>query len=252
MMQAPSSATPDRSRLVQLLTQLSKAKVSTAEHNLAEQLGRLIDLSDSITLAEALAQLPKHAGEQTVDEAQAVQADILSSRKRMIGTITGSFAVGISSSRIKAPSARATVTPEALQTFEPYHRFYAMHQAEMEANVQGLRARVRKAVSGFSTELHQLAELDKTLGDSLEAYNRKLLAVSPKLLEHRFEQLLQQHQANDKTSNKPSIEEWLAPNGWLTQLYQDLHDLLLAELDVRLQPVIGLLEALNEQVNTTQ
>ena len=70
--------------------------------------------------------------------------------------------------------------------------------------------------------------------------------VIPKLLEQRFHLLLKTHKEN-VDDNNDELENWLAPDGWLELFYQDLRELLLAEFDVRLQPILGLLEALNEQ-----
>ena len=39
---------------------------------------------------------------------------------------------------------------------------------------------------------------------------------------------------------------WLQPGAWLHTFCQDMRAVLLAELELRLQPVAGLLDALNE------
>jgi hypothetical protein len=61
----------------------------------------------------------------------------------------------------------------------------------------------------------------------LGAPERTLLASVPALLEKHFKRLRQ-----------------AAPDAWLDRFRQDARDVLLAELDLRFQPVDGLLEAL--------
>jgi len=251
MTKAASQASANRSRLVRFLAELSTVKVDGAQQNLAEQLGRLIDLSDSITLARALGRRPVSAAERCVDSAARVHQDLLETRERMMRAIARSFAPETGPTRIKVPSSRANAPADKLQTFEPYQRFYVMHQAEMDTGIESLRLRVREGIAGFSPELAQLADLDKTLSDSLAVHTRKLFTVIPRLLEHRFQQLLAEHQAKDLADENNQPADWLKPGGWLERFYQDMRELLLAEFDVRLQPVLGLLEALNERVDTT-
>ena len=64
---------------------------------------------------------------------------------------------------------------------------------------------------------------------------KKLLTTLPSLMERRFKQL----------QTERSQQE-----GWLARFGQELQTVLLAELDLRLQPTLGLLEAFNDQ--TTQ
>ena len=56
---------------------------------------------------------------------------------------------------------------------------------------------------------------------------------------------LDTHQRGQGESDTTKPSDWLQAGGWLAEFYKDVQELLLAELDVRLQPVLGLLEALN-------
>ena len=62
-----------------------------------------------------------------------------------------------------------------------------------------------------------------------------LLAQTTKLLEKRFLQALKLHL---QTPRQNDLSSWLVP------MRHDLRRALLAELDTRLQPTLGLLEAL--------
>jgi Protein of unknown function (DUF3348) len=40
------------------------------------------------------------------------------------------------------------------------------------------------------------------------------------------------------------FEKWIKPGGWLSAFCIEMRELLLAELEVRLQPVVGMINAL--------
>ena len=244
MIQNSSPTVLDQSRLVSLLTELSPVKLNSKDDNLAERLGQLIGLSGSISLAQALRQRPQSLS----DDAQIVtlQEPVLRARKKMIQRVRDSFDHQPGDLQNKVPTANVAIRAAALLTYAPYHRFYTTFQVELSAEVQKLRLMVRQNLMNVSAQLTQLAELDHTLEASLAVHNRKLFSVTPKLLEQRFKLLLKQHQENDLDSNENEPEQWLSPGAWLDIFYQDMRELLLAEFDVRLQPVFGLLEALNE------
>jgi len=250
MSQIPASTLAERSRLVRLLTDMSVAKVSPSELNLAEHLGRLIGVSDSIALSRSLNSLPASQASMIVDSVEAVREEILIGRQQMMQIIVKSFAASPEGTGIQAPSVNTGTRAEALQTYEPYQRFYSMHQAEMAGSVQRLRIRVRSTIAGFSTELHKLAELDRILSDILAGHTQKLFNVTPILLESRFKELLAAHLEKAGGVHNSEPPQWLTPGEWLELFYKEMQELLLAELDVRLQPIFGLLEALNEQTSS--
>jgi len=245
MNQSISTTLSDRSRLVRLLSSMSDSKFSDGDYNLAEQLGRIINLSDSISLSRALNNLPHESAQPSDLDAESVQRDVLESREKMMRTIINSFVDEAGASGIQLPSVSTGTKAEALKTYDPYQRFYSMHQAEMAGGIQALRLRVRAAISAFSLELYQLAELDRIINDSISAHNGKLFNLTPKLLQQRFKELLDTHQRGQGESDTTKPSDWLQAGGWLAEFYKDVQELLLAELDVRLQPVLGLLEALN-------
>lgn len=260
-----------------MLVELSATKLSSAERNLALHLSRLIGLSDSVTLARGLRQLPDKVGEAKLGSIDAVQEDVLASRERMMQLITRSFSPESELTPFQVPSSVAGMRTDVLLSYQPYQRFYTTHQVEMASGIQSLRLRVRDSLVGVSLEMHKLVELDRIVDESLSAHTRKLFNVTPKLLEQRFEelraiyfaemaqadtaeqlneaaQLSQEARGDEKFNRKESSESkedesnsWRLPGGWLNLFYRDMRELLLAEFDVRLQPVLGLLEALNEQ-----
>ncbi len=102
----------------------------------------------------------------------------------------------------------------------------------MELAVGPLRVRVRKALAMASPALAALAELDAVMEKALGERERALLAGIPALLERRFARLL------------AAGEE--VPEAAPGVFGQELQTVLLAELEVRLLPVAGLVEAFAE------
>ena len=259
MLQTKSATLQERCRLVGALTELSATKLSKTDYNLADRLGHLIGVSGSMTLARGLRALPElesrpERAQQTLRQdlqqrdlqqqdlqPQKVQPQIqlyvLSERKRVIRSIIDSFSLNDGDAPTRVPSLASGVRAEALKSFEPYQRFYITHQMELAVAVRGMRDRVRVSASSTAPELAQLVELDRMLDESLEAQTRKLFAVMPKLLNQRFNQI----RADAGRANGGNDEL-----SWVLPFHDDMRELLLAELDVRLQPVFGLLEAIDE------
>ena len=258
MIQISSSTLLDHSRLESLLIELSDAKLSFGEHNLAERLSYLIGVSGSLNLARSLKQLPTQKGEikaglNVTDGEISPEDDLLQTCQEMMLVITSSFVAEEGAeyheTQLKIPSSNG-LRLEALKSYDPYRRFYAAHQTEMALGLQALRRRIRSSLAAMSVELHQLAELDEILDESLAIHTRRLFNVIPKLLEQRFIFLLESHCENINEESNDELDKWLLPDGWLTLFYHDMREMLLAEFDVRLQPIIGLIEALNEQNET--
>jgi hypothetical protein len=125
----------------------------------------------------------------------------------------------------------AVAAPEPVVDFALHRQRYLDQQRKMELMIGPLRAHVQQALSVASPELRQLAELDAMWEQMLEVREQKLLAGVPAMLKQRFEQLRKTHQDD------------AAPNQWLEAFGHELQEVLLAELDTRLQPVLGLIEA---------
>ena len=95
----------------------------------------------------------------------------------------------------------------------------------------------RVAPAGFLAQ-SQLAAFDAVLERMLAAREPGLMATVPLALERRFEALRTAAVADE------------SPDGWRHSLAQALHAALRAELEQRLQPVIGMIEALDNQLET--
>jgi hypothetical protein len=135
-----------------------------------------------------------------------------------------------------APPREALIAPEETG-FAPFRRLHAAKQQAMEVGIVALRGRLREAVAARSPRHARLAAVDAVLEQALGPQERLLLWSVPSLLEKRFERL--------RAAQAP--QGAIDDGGWMRGFCGELQAALLAELEIRLQPVEGLLEALRDE-----
>ncbi|MDF1692442.1 MAG: DUF3348 family protein [Zhongshania sp.] len=260
------------SRLQGVLGELVAADTELPHKNFAEKLGQLIDLSGSIALSESLRGLKKLVFTPAAANVAELKNTFLQTRAEMLAFILNSFITETGEGQgsgapfiLPQPSAETLVEPE--QGFQTYQRFYNLHQSQLDHRVLVLRRQLQDALAGQSPQLAQLAALDRSLEDKLGDYNRRVLASIPRLLAQRFYFLSQQYKAvqdaqrsasedagfklelePELMSDSPAL--WLQKGAWLDNFFTEMQGLLLAELELRLMPVMGLMEALEVEVAT--
>lgn len=241
------------SKLVRFLSEYEMSNIHVSHKNFAQRLGLLVDLSDSVTLAESLRAIPKMA--HKVTEAltelgcEGLVQEFLKQRAIVLKSILKSFDFNAVFIQFKLPTPQSDTSIADAINFDQYQRFYLLHQSELDVKTEKIRALVRREISEHSLNLAQLAELDKTLSQSMVIPTRKRFAVVVKILKTRFEQLYSEYCETFKEST--CVEQplsWINEKGWLTQFYAEMQQLLLAEFEVRLQPIIGLVEAYSEEI----
>lgn len=245
------------SQLVRLLADLANENAAESKKSFAERLGQWLDLNDAIALsgvvnarvgssAEAQFRAPAAATESLQEEVRSVRTALVDSI-----TTDGVFKAG--KVRIKLPTPAPGAPIETAASYLPYRRYYLAHQREMDASIGLVRTKVQKALATHSPALHQLAALDAVMDKAMGERQRDLLLTIPLLLEKRFDQLRQTHQqalAARQQADDPEL--WLQAGGWLAVFCRDMQSVLRAELEVRLQPVMGLIEALSKKVTQSQ
>ncbi|MGZ5181525.1 MAG: DUF3348 family protein [Ramlibacter sp.] len=131
-----------------------------------------------------------------------------------------------------------------------YQRRHLALQRQMEQMVSAVRDHVRQALAGASPRLQQLAAVDATLEQVLAARDEAALPKIPRLLEQRFRQRRLEHErAAAKAEGDADPARWQQPGGWLHAFAAEWRQALLAERDLRLHPVTGLVEAVAEETN---
>lgn len=240
------------SQLLRLLTDLATMDAAESGGAFAEKLGLWLDFTDAIALFSAHShrvQPPRSSGQ--VVEYERLNEEYGRMRQSLVQAIQRSCSPELTGGRIKLPRPPADVASDIAADYEPYRRFYLAHQREMETNVSALRATVRDVMAHASAPLQQLAALDGTFDTILAARESKLLASVPTLLAKRFERLRAAHaQQLANTQQADDRAAWLQPGGWLARFCQDMQTVLLAELELRVQPVLGLLEAMEKRGNS--
>lgn len=175
--------------------------------------------------------------------------------------------------------AQAPETPEMAADFALYRQCYLALQQKMESDIGDLRTRLRSRLAVQSAPMAKLATLDAAMERSLAARERSLLGTVPGLLGAHFERLRKAAKAAqaeleaqaDATkqaeappqaptaapaatpaadtpagaaAQSPADRGAPGPQAWLDTFSKDMQSVLLAELDVRFQPVEGLIAAL--------
>ncbi len=161
----------------------------------------------------------------------------------------GTGAPGRSRNQLPRPDPGASV--EEARAYTPYRRYHQAQQRELEQSATSLRATMREGVAKACPRLAQLVALDAAFDDILCEREAKLLSTITTLLERRFNHLYRTHvQGLVDRRQQDNVDQWCRSGGWLTHFHQELQAVLLAEWDLRLQPTLGLLEALHHE--TTQ
>ena len=239
------------SRLMRVLADLALMDAAQAGTAFAEKLGQWMNLGHAITLHGALnaspsvIKAPAPAGLRG-----ALGAEFARVREALESAITSVSNPKAARGRGGMPAPDLLLPIEMPSAFEPYRRFYIAQQRDMELATGPLRAKARDVLARTSSALRTLATLDSALDVILNERESKLLATVPGLLEKRFSQLLQEHQNRLESAgltDNPAY--WMHAGGWLARFRTDLQTVLLAELDLRLQPTVGLIEALNHETS---
>lgn len=189
---------------------------------LAERLGGWLDWRDAIALSQALVAAPAIAGGD--------RAACLEWAKAALERLRADLQAGFTNSALVGELGDAgVVSVDALAAFRLHH---VQQQRAMAARIASLRERLRARLTEVSTELARLASLDAVFDHALAGRERQLLAALPAQLPHLAEALQAQFQA-----------------GWRERLWSELQRALLLELDLRLQPVLGLVAALQHELD---
>ena len=243
------------SRLVRLLGDGMPALAEQPRQDVAERLGQWLNVADAIALhaahqsIQAMASArPARAQAHGTDRATTLTAEFQRVRATLTQAIQTPPDTGTAPKRHRhaLPASVLPVDAEATPaapdiSFAPFQQRYQEHQRRMEMSLEALRGHVRQTLASATPALAQLAALDAVLDPMLGGREQKMLATVPAFLERRFDQLRQQH------PTEPDAPA--AAPGWLASFEATFQATLLAELDVRLQPVLGMIEALSNSVN---
>ncbi|WP_251865353.1 DUF3348 domain-containing protein [Achromobacter sp. Marseille-Q4962] len=248
MVHVPSDRGISGSALIRLLTRLGQGPAPASELPLSDRLSQWLGWTDAIALSAVLGgnspAVPlgtKTFGEPEERDCARTRADLA---KAIIEDSAFAPPPKPRPGQPRAP-ARPARPADADAEYAYYRQRYHFLQRTMETAIGNLRSRLRGILAAQSAGMTRLAVLDAIMDRALAARERSLLTAVPGLLEPHFERLRQAAQAEAQQAAADAGEPARAPDAaWLDVFRKDMQSVLLAELDIRLQPVEGLLAAL--------
>ncbi len=237
------------SKLIRVLADLSVLDSVTPGAAFAELVAQWVDFKHAIGLS-AVHSAPASATASAASgpACASLHDDFAKARSSMERGIANAGAPSNGRSRNPLPTPMPGASVDEARAYTPYRRYHQAQQRELEMNVGSLRAKVREGVAKAAPKLEQLVALDAAFDGILSEREAKLLATLPTLLERRFNHLFKAHAqslADSQQADQP--DRWCQRGGWLAGFHNELQAVLLAELDLRLQPTVGLLEALHNE-----
>lgn len=243
----------DSPKLLRLLAGFAGSAVPESRQSFAERLGQWLSVTDAVPLSAVLnAPAPQIAAASDAPGRSSAAAEAKAALGELRTAFAESLANGAAAGRTRAsirmPDPEPPGSDEAAPDFAPYRRYYQARQREMKARIDPLRRQLRDAVSRRSASLRRLAALDAVFEQALAERERSLLATVPGMLARRFERLHEAHRASlAKTGAADDPARWLGPGGWLARFRTEMHAVARAELELRLQPLDGLVAALDNE-----
>ncbi len=237
------------SALLRFLTEKALLDGTAAPGDVGQRLGDWLDFRQAIALQGFIGALDQAEATPALPTAR-VDAQVLRERFAQVRaaleqSIVQGKAPAPGMTRIEQPATELPQPIDAKTAFDPFRRYALGHQRQMDTVIRGLRTQLRGMLDKGTTAHKQLAALDAIFDNVLLAREARLLAQIPAEFEKRFAQALRAHlKALVQAAETDDVAPLSAP--WLGPLFEDLRSALLAELDLRLQPVLGLIEALTQ------
>lgn len=225
----PSRRAPLRGpTFIRLIARLADIDVAHPEASLSDRLSQWIDWTRAVALSRALdPATPAAAAGQPTDSDEDMAECARTRASLMAGIATESQALGDAGGMESATMRKR----------------YLAQQRTMQAATGRLRGRLRDRLASRSADMARLAEVDAVMEMVLSPREHALLASVPDLLSAHLDRL--RPPAAEAASANDAAPP--ADDAWLGVFRRDMHNVLLAELDVRFQPIEGLLAALNPQ-----
>lgn len=220
-------------KLIRVLARFAESGGPESRQTFAGRLGDWLSVTDALALSAAL-EAPDAPPSQPPDP-----SDASASRGAGDAALASAAETGAAARRGRARVEAAvcdaiSAFSESATDFPTYRRHHLGFQRDMAARIAPLRQALRAELTIRSPSLARIAWLDAVFERALADRERSLLASVPVLLGRRFEQLRGE------------------TDGWLARFHDELREALRAELALRLQPIDGLIAALDNQAMREQ
>lgn len=215
---------------IRLLARLADVQPAESGRSLPDRLSQWLDWNHALALSTALE--ARQAVDPGVPAVGSAVQDECASVRRALAQAGSDACASVGAGRSSA---------EVVVEYADFRQCYQARQRAMQSATGRLRGRVRDLLAGASAGMARLAEVDAVMEAALSPREHALLASVPGLLGVHFERL-REIALGHTSGTEPSPASTRGP--WLDVFRNDMQSVLLAELDVRFQPVQGLLAAL--------
>ncbi|TAA26860.1 DUF3348 domain-containing protein [Pseudoxanthomonas winnipegensis] len=227
---------------VRLLARLGQVAVPAAPPALPERLAQWVDWNRAVALSRALDGVPSPAADGPgfdAAEAEACHAQ----RAALASAIREDRELAAAIQRRLDKAAGEGASLDQAVDFAVFRQRYLAHQRAMLSTTGLLRGRLRDMLGHGPAALARLAEVDAVMESTLSPREQTVLAAAPALLEQHFLRLRPAEAEPPPATVDPTADAAPMP-AWLQTFAQDMQRALLAELDLRFQPIDALLAAL--------
>ncbi|WP_397474537.1 DUF3348 family protein [Pusillimonas sp.] len=256
--------------LVRLLSRLARVEVTEPRQPPAARLDEWLGWAESIQLSKVLnAAAPSSAVQRgagagaggsdgnadIIDVIELARAEYTRVRATLEQAIAAAVAPPAAVPALQRRQFRGAPKVMGDVDFPSYRRRYSLLQQKMESGIAALRGHLRGLLAARSLESARLAAMDAAMEQALAEHELRLLMGVPRLLESHFERLRHDSQAaareesGAQARDDPSLPDARA-GAWLDTFRHDMGQVMRAELDLRLQPVEGMLSAISIEQNT--
>ena len=232
MVQAPQRTSVRGPTFIRLLARLTDVDVSPSRQSLSDRLGQWLDWTHAVALSTSLDSKPSAVGSDVPTFGSAEENECARVHASLVSTIAGDRAF-----------AKGCGANEAVD-YSVFRQRYLTIQRSMQAATGNLRGRLRDMLAQRTADMARLAAVDAAMERALSPREQALLARVPALLGEHFERLRQAEQETLAGAQISEDTSAISSGAWLDVFRKDMQNVLLAELDVRFQPVEGLLAAL--------
>lgn len=231
--------------LIRSLARLSTFAPPEAAPSLSDRMSQWLGWTDAIALSSALKATPPAAMPGARTAAQDPAGEVARVRTELAAAIARDCGLAAApGGQIRALSAAQRQRAASFAEFPAYRQRYATSQQTMDTAIGALRTRLRAQLATQSPEAARLASVDAVMERVMGARERTLLASVPNLLEGHFTRLRDTEQAAFAAPRVPGAPPPAPAGTWLDTFHRDMQSILLAELDIRLEPLEGLIAAL--------
>jgi len=248
MVQVPQRTAVSGPTLIRLLARLTQTDAPESRLSLSDRLSEWLGWTDAIGLSTALNGHPPAVAAGARAFGSAEENECVRVRNSLAQAIAGDSAGTAAKRRGQAQARPEGAATDATVDYATFRQRYLSLQQSMETSIGNLRGRLRGMLAARTPDMTRLAVVDAVMERALGPRERTLLATIPALLGGHFERLrdaaqkrLAEVEAEAEASGGTTP---LAPGAWLDTFRKDMQSVLLAELEIRFQPVEGLLAAL--------